>query len=116
MSDVNNSIYRYLRAAYELRSDDCRALWNAAGYDLSNSQLRGMMVSPDNDDYNKIASRRLKVWLRELLKNQGLVVPGMSIDMQVSALAESVGLTPSNDPEIDAKEIRNSLRGVDWND
>jgi len=116
MCDTNNSIYRYLRAAFELRSDACGALWSDAGYKISNSQLRGMILAPENDDYNIIATRRLKVWLRELLKRQGVAVPGMSIDMQVAALAESIGLIPSGDPEIDAKEIRNHLRGGDWND
>ncbi|SIT20655.1 hypothetical protein SAMN05421686_1224 [Thalassolituus maritimus] len=31
MTDYNNAIYRALRAAYELRSDDCSELWMSAG-------------------------------------------------------------------------------------
>ncbi|WP_281251190.1 hypothetical protein [Thalassolituus maritimus] len=44
------------------------------------------MLSPDNQDYSEIATRRLKAFLRELLNRQGLSVPRMAIDMQVCAL------------------------------
>ena len=116
MTDFNNAIYRALRAAYELRSEDCAELWKSAGFDLSNSKLRSLMLSPENQDYSEIATRRLKAFLRELLNRQGLSVPGMAIDMQVAALAEAEGIIPSGDPLRDAREIRQARRGGEWHD